>query len=636
MDAKVDQTVNCRNPTYGLQHPGAIRGERWQVVHELAGRIRLKHPALRRRETVCRAIESELLTITGIDKCQASRWTGSLLIQYSPRKLRRDQLLEILDRSLSQIVVPEKADRSDLTLALNVASVPLAAAAQFAVPALLPVSAGLLFYTALPSLRGAYRSIVRERRLQGDFLDSIVATGCLATGAVFAGSVLCLCLGVGKALSGKSQDSSRKLLLSPFGKVPRYARLRGDRGGHDGGEIETPTNLIRRGQIIVIRAGEVIPVDGVVREGVAIIDQQPVTGEPVSSEARMGDRVFASTVLISGQLQVAVESCGTETAAARIGVYLNHAAGYPHRILRQRERFADRAVLPTLALAGVALGTVGPAGAMAVIYCDYRTGLHLAAPLALTTAIANCAHRGLLIKSGQALETLPDIDVFVFDATVLPRADWADIPDVIAGLKTRGVRQCAIIVRRADDLTPEEARSLGFDEWLVAGSTIDKAGCIARLQWAGFKVCYVGDGHDDPRVVQAANVSISLHGPESLAGDKAQIVLLNNSLPMLCELRDIAAGLNRNLSRGAMLTLMPNLACVTGAFTLGFGVFASMVMNSAAALAALLNGLAPLRRASQQQVGQEMLAELRELYRRGEEPAGQFSVIQSTCAQTAT
>src|SRR5205823_4783845 len=105
--------------------------------------IRLKHPILRRRQAVCRAVERELLSVIGIDNCRANSLTGTVLLNYSPRELRRTQIVEILDSALNHVVAPAEPDKPDVTFPLCAASVPLAALAQFAVPALLPVSAAL-------------------------------------------------------------------------------------------------------------------------------------------------------------------------------------------------------------------------------------------------------------------------------------------------------------------------------------------------------------------------------------------------------------------------------------------------------------------------------------------------------------
>jgi Cu2+-exporting ATPase len=121
---------------------------------------------------------------------------------------------------------------------------------------------------------------------------------------------------------------------------------------------------------------------------------------------------------------------------------------------------------------------------------------------------------------------------------------------------------------------------------------------VEKLQQEGRKICFVGDGINDSIALKQANVSISLRGASSIATDTAHIVFMEESLARLCELRDIARSLDRNVSRSWTLILVPNALCIVGAFTMGFGVMASVVTNNVAALAALANGLLPLRRIS--------------------------------------
>src|SRR6185295_12614528 len=89
---------------------------------------------------------------------------------------------------------------------------------------------------------------------------------------------------------------------------------------------------------------------------------------------------------------------------------------------------------------------------------------------------------------------------------------------------------------------------------------------------------------------------------------------MEESLAKLCELRDIARNLDKNINRSWTLILIPNLMCIAGAFTMGFGVMASVFTNNVAALAALANGMLPLRRIAHEQAEQELKQELREMY----------------------
>jgi Cu2+-exporting ATPase len=695
----------------------------WEVIYETPNRLRVRHPILRRRSEVCQAIERELMGVLGVDTYSTSSATGTVLIKYNPKKLRRDQVLTILDSALANATIPEKKDPIDLDLPLNTLNVPLAVAGTFAAPALLPAAAGLLVYNSLHTYKAAYNVVARERRLGVDVLDAIVVTSCLATGTIFAGAVLTWCLSFGRLLVKKTQDRSKKLLLSAFGKQPRFVWLL-----KNGQEIETPLEKLQANDIIVVGTGDTVPVDGVIHEGIATLDQHALTGESTPAEKGPGDRVFASTLMVAGRIQVRVEQAGAETASAKIARILNETAGYKLGAQHRGERMADRAVIPTLALGATALSTIGPGGAVAVLNSDFGTGIRMAAPLGMLSSLALAANRGILVKDGRALEKMAEIDTVLFDKTgtltreipevgriitsngydenkilqwaaaaenrfshpiaraivqefektnlpMLPIEDTKykmgygisaeiegrhirvgsarymalegvaipphvqealdkahqeghtlvfvavddhlggalelqasqrpEVAEIIAGLRARGIKHIAIISGDHEAPTRKLATRLGMDEYFAGVLPADKASYVERLQAQGRKVCFVGDGINDSIALKKADVSISLRGATSIATDTAQVVFMEESLGKLCQFRDIAQSLESNVKRSWTLILVPNAACIAGAFTLGFGVMASVLTNNVAAIAALANGMAPLRQLRREQEAAE-------------------------------
>ena len=384
----------------------------WEIKHEIPGRMRLANEALHRKREICQAIESELMGALGVENYKTNPTTSTVLIVYNENQIRRDQVLEILQTALEHAEHDGQKDSHDLDFALCTLSVPLAAAAQFMVPALIPVSAGLFIYTSIPTFKEAYEVLFKERRLGVDVLDTIVVGACLATGSIFAGAVLCWCLSLGRLLVKKTQDNSKKMLLNVFGKQPRFVWLY-----KDGSEIEVALEQVEKGDIIVVNTGEAVPVDGVISEGLAMIDQHALTGESQPAEKGVGDKVFASTVLIAGRVLIEVEQAGSETASAKIAEILADTAGYKLSSQHKGEMMADRAVIPTLAMGTLGLVTMGPQGATAVLNSDFGTGIRMAAPLGMLSSLALCAQHGILVKDGRALELMNDVDTVLFDKT---------------------------------------------------------------------------------------------------------------------------------------------------------------------------------------------------------------------------
>jgi len=730
-----DPGVEVPSAATARDRHGAVRYHRfggqitgWRVVSERVGAIKLENPVLYRKAVLCEAIERELMSVLGIDRYETSARDCRAKIEYDPRQLCPAQIIEILDDALANAEHPEELDRLDLDLAICTASLPVAAIAQFAMPALLPVSAALFAYSAIPSFRGAYDVLVKERRLGVDVLDTIVVMGCLATQQVFPGAMLAWCLSVGRYLVRRTEDNSKKLLLGAFGKQPRHVWL-----VKDGAEIEMPLDRLDKGDVVAVHTGEMVPVDGIVVEGLAMIDQHALTGEAIPVEKGVGDRVFASTVMVAGKIHVAVEKSGSETATAKIAQILNDSAGYKLALQHKGERLADKAVIPTLCLGGLAFATLGPPGAVAVINSDLGTGIRMAAPLAMLSTLALCAQRGVLVKDGRALDLLCEVDTVLFDKTGtltrerpevgrviaangfrplqilrlaaaaerrfhhpvalailqkaaeeglrLPPTDATqyrvgygitvglegrrvrigsrrfmelegigltreveaaldeahreghtmvmlavddelggalelrasirpEVRGIVRGLRERGIKHIAIISGDHEAPTRKLADELGMDRYFAQVLPADKAEYVEKLQREGRKVCFVGDGINDAIALKKANVSISLRGATSIATDTANVVFMEQSLGKLCELRDIARDLDRNVRNSWLMILGPNIACIAGVFTLGFGIGASVVTNNIAALAALANGLLPMRKVAQLEAERRHLLEM--------------------------
>jgi len=383
----------------------------WTVQHELPGRVRLYNSVLFRRRELCQAIERELMNTFGVDRYSTNEFTATVLIQYDPKQLQKHQIIELLDT-----VLPQSSDVEispvDLDLPVCTASVLLAASSEFLIPGLAPLSAALFLYSVIPSFKNAYNVLFKERRLGVDVLDAIVVMTCLATGRVFAGTVLGVTLGVARKLVQRTEDNSKKMLLNVFGKQPRFVWRE-----VNGLEVETPLERLEVNDIIVVHTGETVPVDGDVVEGMAMVDQHTLTGESAPVEKIAGDRVLASTTLIAGKVRIAVTSAGSDTTSAKLARILNDTAGYKLRSQSRGEELADRAVAPTLALGALGLATTGVAGATAVVNCDLGTGIRMAAPIAMLSSLTLSAEHGILVKDGRALELLRSVDTFLFDKT---------------------------------------------------------------------------------------------------------------------------------------------------------------------------------------------------------------------------
>src|SRR5438132_7179290 len=231
-------------------------------------------------------------------------------------------------------------------------------------------------------------------------------------------------------------------MLGAFGKQPRYCWLVPNGKPRDGVEIEVPLDRLDKGDIVVVHTGEVVPVDGIIVDGLAMIDQHALTGESMPAEKGVGDRVFASTVMVAGKMHVAVEKSGSETATAQIAQILNDTAGYKLASQHRGEQLADKAVIPTLAVGALAWAAIGSQGAVAALNSDLGTGIRMAAPLGMLSTLALCAQKGILVKDGRALDLLCEVDTVLFDKTGTLTRERPEVGRMIA---TNGFKPLQIL-----------------------------------------------------------------------------------------------------------------------------------------------------------------------------------------------
>ena len=384
----------------------------WELRMELPGWIRLRNALVLNKPHLAQYIEKELAGIMGIKHHKIHLRGGSITIEFDPVVIHKQQIVSHLDAALCRAPKRPLRQVRDYDFKIATTSLVLSATATFFNPALLPLGAVVMLYTAIPSFRRAAYSMRHERRLGIDSLDTIIFTACLFTGQIFAGAMTAWFLSLGRKLLQQTRAESAKVLMQIFGKQPTLARVL-----KNGQEIETALEKIKQNDQIVIYTGEVVPVDGVIVEGDAILDQHALTGESTPAEKTIGGKVFASTVMVAGKVVVRVERAGKDTASSKISQILNKTVAHKLRAQSRGEELADKAVLPALGLSAVAGGAIGTSAALAVINSDLGTGIRMAAPLGMLTSITLCAQQGILVKDGRALELMRSVDTVLFDKT---------------------------------------------------------------------------------------------------------------------------------------------------------------------------------------------------------------------------
>ena len=548
------------DPIEGGREPG-----RWEIQLVRPGRLLLANPAIRRRPPLLRAIARELSATLGVEDYRIVPASGSIRIDYDPAQLLGRDLVAIVEGAVQRCPDPGVMEPVEWHLALATAAVPVAAVGHFAVPALLPAAGVLCALAAVPTFRRAHRTVVRERRLGTEFLDSAVVLGCLGTSLILPGAVFVWCLGVGRTLTNRSGEEARRLLLDGFRKRPALALAR--RGG---ALVRMPVDQLRPGDRVVVEAGEVVPIDGRIVSGGALLDGSPLHLETTTIIQRPGAPALASTIAMAGRMELEVEATDEETVAARIGRFLDQAAEWSPSAARQGERIAGLAVLPTAAVAVAGMAAIGPVGALAVLGRDFGTGLRMASPLSWIAAISLAAHSGIVLKDPDALDRIRQIDTVLLD---VGDANGRDRSAIASALQAIAI------------------------EMIEVPPDVELAGPCRSLRKSGRNTCYLGTRIIGPELAHSVQVAISLRAVEGL-DDFAHIVLLDGHPERLLELLAIGRDLDRNLRRAWSLVLLPNLAAVAAVFAAGLSVLGSIAINNLSAVAAMSMAGPGLRRAA--------------------------------------
>jgi len=229
---------------------------------------------------------------------------------------------------------------------------------------------------------------------------------------------------LGQVLELKARSRTSSAIRALLDLSPKMARLMRD----DGSEYDVPLEQVKVGDKLRVRPGEKIPTDGVVLDGLSAVDESMITGEPLPTEKRSGDKVIGATVNGSGWLLVRAERVGSETVLAQIVQMVSNAQRSRAPIQRLADKVAAYFVPAVLAIAVItfiAWFAVGPeprlanavVNAVAVLIIACPCALGLATPMAIMVGTGRGARAGILIKNAEALETFQKVDTIALDKT---------------------------------------------------------------------------------------------------------------------------------------------------------------------------------------------------------------------------
>lgn len=322
---------------------------------------------------------------------------------------RKQHLDEMLSEERKKKTLAEK--RADLNLALAVGATAFAAVGHLYFWPLGVVSAAVLLYLGIPIHMKTFMDL-KKGKVSVTTLLTIIVIGALFLNYLTVGGLAIVVRQMSMRLRLKVTQESKSNLIDVFRQHPSTAWLL-----VDGIELQVPFEEIKAGDLAIVNAGEMIPVDGTVVDGVASVDQHILTGESTLTEKSAGDQAFASTTVLSGRICIQVEQAGEETTVAKIGQMLNDTIDFRANADLRAEELADKTVVPVLIAGGLSLPFLGPMGALAILNSHFKYKMSVMAPISIMNYLNIASQSGILIKDGRTLDLLDQVDTIVFDKT---------------------------------------------------------------------------------------------------------------------------------------------------------------------------------------------------------------------------
>ena len=266
-----------------------------------------------------------------------------------------------------------------------------------------------------------------NRRLSADLAIAVAAIAAVAVGEYFAAAEVMFIMLVGEGLEHYTVARAKREIAGFVRMSPTLARVR-----RDGTEVEIRPDEVKVGDTVIIKAGEKVPVDGIVLQGQSSVDESMITGEPLPAQKNAGDALYSGSVNEYGVLEARAERVGEHTTLARIGRLIAEAQKHRAPIERTADEFA-KYFLPAILLAGGAIyfftGEMLRAVAALIVACP--CALVLATPAAVAASIARLAREGVLVKGGTVIEALARIRCVAFDKTGTLTAGRPRVSDVV-------------------------------------------------------------------------------------------------------------------------------------------------------------------------------------------------------------
>jgi len=387
----------------------------YRIVSDCAGRIRLRTGAYHFTFDEARNMEAHLASLAYVEQVRVSHSSGSLLIYYTDGF--RGSVLESVS-GLTSASLPPATD----TALVQMSEVEQDFKKNVFRLVRNHLLAQILLPTPLQTIRTIYRSLrffkrgldaLGKGKLSVDVLDAAAIGGSFLQGDFTTASSVMLLLNITDLLEAYTRKKTRLALTESLAINVDSVWL-----VEDGQERNIPISQLRVGDQISVRAGSIIPVDGSVVSGEAMVNQSSMTGEPLAVFKKQGDSVFDGTVLEDGAIHIEVRALSGESRISQIVNLIDQSERLKANIHSQAEKLADQIVPASFLLAAaVMIFTRDWRKAVSVFMVDYSCAIKLTTPISVISAMREASNNKIMVKGGRYLEAMAQADTIVFDKT---------------------------------------------------------------------------------------------------------------------------------------------------------------------------------------------------------------------------
>lgn len=412
-----------------------------EVVHKIRGRVRIKSKALKYLGKLKNEVEKQLEQVRYIESAKISSVTGTVVIYFDDINVTDDNLIVLIQNTLNVYLVEiyknERAENSknivierklqeespeEIIKKMTAAGILLIYNIFKKAPAAPVVGIKRLFNPntlavlslAAPVISNGLGCLVKNKRPNADTLSSSAIISSLLLGKEKTALTIMIMEEFAELLTVYTMKKTRGAIKDMLSVGENYVWKVMENGSIQKVAIEE----ISKGDKIVVQTGEKISVDGVITKGEAYIDQSSITGEYMPVTKKVGENVFAGTIIKNGNITIEAEKVGDERTVSRIIKLVEDANFNKAQIQNYADNFSAQLIPLNFLLAGIVYGTTrNIQKAMSMLVIDYSCGIRLSTAAAFSAAINTAAKNGILIKGSNYIEEISKADTIIFDKT---------------------------------------------------------------------------------------------------------------------------------------------------------------------------------------------------------------------------